>query len=541
MRKRNGMSRKHLVQYKRGQRCNALYRILIGLACIFFCVFTGCDEQAAINETSEAHDHDAGSGTIVGQTGGGITVMDPQSPIWRAGVSIPENSLDTDISISIQHGIDAAPLPEEIERAGETVRYSPDGLAFATPVELQLPYADADNDGLLDGTRVHETDITAAYYNEASGLWQQLEGAIVDPENNVVRVKTTHFSDYAAISYLQEICKDAQSRTLGPFYFSLYYNFRHSDEGYRASVSDVGIDLNVGNAVITDSESAALRYDSFKDLFDAVLDARQWEWSWEVVDAYTYFANSAMDMTESDLVFDIAASGYHEILFNWHFDYTLMSPSDMLVVKFYAASDTVCDLLDRTPATPGNLQVIETEDTRIALQWDAVYYLYGDVFYNVYMSSDGGETFDLYATASTHAITANNLTPETLYVFKVTTVFNQTLESADSNAAQATTVSPNQPPEAPTQLAATKVERDTVELTWTAAVDADGQVDAYIVYMSDNAGASFTIVDTIRDGATAATISGLSPETAYVFQITAVDDRDDESLPSEAVRITTSN
>jgi chitodextrinase len=88
----------------------------------------------------------------------------------------------------------------------------------------------------------------------------------------------------------------------------------------------------------------------------------------------------------------------------------------------------------------------------------------------------------------------------------------------------------NQPPTAPTNLTVTGKSSSSVSLSWGASTDNVG-VTGYQVRRAGS------VVATV--GGTSATVSGLSPATAYSFTVTAVDAAGNPSPASNAVSVTT--
>ncbi|GHJ26065.1 endoglucanase [Streptomyces hygroscopicus subsp. sporocinereus] len=94
-----------------------------------------------------------------------------------------------------------------------------------------------------------------------------------------------------------------------------------------------------------------------------------------------------------------------------------------------------------------------------------------------------------------------------------------------------------QPPTAPGDPAATAVGPDRVTLSWTASAAGSSPVASYQVYSGDPAGTA--PVATVDAPATSATVTGLSPATAYTFRVVARDTAGRGSPPSAPVRVTT--
>jgi hypothetical protein len=60
---------------------------------------------------------------------------------------------------------------------------------FAAPITLTLPYPDADQDGIVDGTGFAEGRLTLWFFDSQIG-WVPVSGAMVDPAANVMRATT---------------------------------------------------------------------------------------------------------------------------------------------------------------------------------------------------------------------------------------------------------------------------------------------------------------------------------------------------------------
>lgn len=93
------------------------------------------------------------------------------------------------------------------------------------------------------------------------------------------------------------------------------------------------------------------------------------------------------------------------------------------------------------------------------------------------------------------------------------------------------------PPTAPGTPVASSVGSDRVTLAWTASGAGSSPVAGYQVYSGDPAGTS--PVATVDAPATSATVTGLSPATAYTFRVVAKDTAGRSSPASAPVRVTT--
>jgi hypothetical protein len=133
----------------------------------------------------------------VGSSGGTIAVTNPSSPLIGAQADIPAGALPTTVTLTISEAQTPAGLPGQL--AGPCVDFGPDGTQFSTPVGLSLPYADADNDGKVDGTGVSEDQVKAYFFNENANAWEEVPIIGRDFDANLVRVQATHFSLYNTV------------------------------------------------------------------------------------------------------------------------------------------------------------------------------------------------------------------------------------------------------------------------------------------------------------------------------------------------------
>jgi hypothetical protein len=128
---------------------------------------------------------------IVGAGGGVVQVSDTSSPFLNAGVVIPAGALSANTVISIGE-VDAPPFPSNLIGIGAPLHFGPEGLQFAEPVTLILPYKqeDLDNAGISDPNQL---DVYT--FNTTTQAWEQVQGAKrVDTTNRVVMIDVNHFS-----------------------------------------------------------------------------------------------------------------------------------------------------------------------------------------------------------------------------------------------------------------------------------------------------------------------------------------------------------
>lgn len=68
--------------------------------------------------------------------------------------------------------------------------------------EITIPYNDANNDGVVDGTNIKADDLQVWYFNEATKLWKKEDHFTIDKTRKVATVLASHFSTFALVSSL---------------------------------------------------------------------------------------------------------------------------------------------------------------------------------------------------------------------------------------------------------------------------------------------------------------------------------------------------
>ncbi|MBB6732962.1 fibronectin type III domain-containing protein [Cohnella zeiphila] len=183
------------------------------------------------------------------------------------------------------------------------------------------------------------------------------------------------------------------------------------------------------------------------------------------------------------------------------------------------------------PSAPANLTAPSKSNVTVDLSWSASTDNVGVVGYDVYKNgTPAGSTTGANATA----FTVTGLTPSTSYSFTVKARDAAGNVSAASSALGVTTdAGDTQPPTAPGNLAVTAKTDTSVSLAWSASTDNVG-VTGYDVYAGSSLAGSTT-----GAGATAVTLNGLTPSTAYSFTVKARDASNNVSAASGAVTVTT--
>src|SRR6185437_5605184 len=154
--------------------------------------------------------------------------------------------------------------------------------------------------------------------------------------------------------------------------------------------------------------------------------------------------------------------------------------------------------------------------------------------YDVYSVS--GTTSTKVASSTTTSATLTGLTPGTAYTFDVVARDSAGNQSAASATVPVTTTSSSAtPPSAPTGVTVTATGSTTVGLRWNAATAGTAAIASYTVY---KAGSPATAVATVNAPVTTATVSGLTPSTAYQFYVVATDANGLNSAASASVSAT---
>lgn len=186
--------------------------------------------------------------------------------------------------------------------------------------------------------------------------------------------------------------------------------------------------------------------------------------------------------------------------------------------------------LQATPAGNDNAQCAQTVSVQPNAQYTLSGYVRGSY---VYLGASGTGTTDVstwtqsapdWQQLTTTFRTGANTTRVTLYTHGW---YGTGAYQADDLTLTGPGAGTGQPPAAPAAPAVGTVTSTSVTLSWPAVPGATG----YAVYRDG------TKVQTVTG--TTATVTGLTPSTAYAFQVTAVDDAG-ESAKSAAVTATTS-
>ncbi|PFG42660.1 cellulose 1,4-beta-cellobiosidase [Isoptericola jiangsuensis] len=205
---------------------------------------------------------------------------------------------------------------------------------------------------------------------------------------------------------------------------------------------------------------------------------------------------------------------------------------EMLVANAYPAIDGDGGTPDpdtQAPTAPTGLTSTAKTSTSVSLGWGAAS---DDTGVTGYTVRAGGA---VVATSATTSVTVTGLSPATAYQFTVTARDAAGNVSPASAPLTVTTSAGSgggdtQAPSVPTGLAAGTVTTSSVALTWNASTD-DVGVTGYRVLRGGQVVATVT--------GTSATVTGLTADTAYSFQVVAVDAAGNASAASAALSATT--
>ena len=188
----------------------------------------------------------------------------------------------------------------------------------------------------------------------------------------------------------------------------------------------------------------------------------------------------------------------------------------VLAVNVHGSSPSGAVSLTMPPAAPTGLVASSATNTSAALTWtDASTDETSFVVQYRAAGAQGWTTFATEAGANATTLTVTGLVAGTSYEFRVFAKHSANGLSSPSNVAS---VGTKAPPAAPTGLTVTASGSTSVSVSWTdASMDETGFEVEY-----RTGGGPWATGATVEAGVTAATVTGLSPATAYDFRVASV-------------------
>ncbi len=175
-----------------------------------------------------------------------------------------------------------------------------------------------------------------------------------------------------------------------------------------------------------------------------------------------------------------------------------------------------------TPAVPTSVAGT-AGNGQVLLNWAAPSSNGGSTItdYTIQYSRNGGTSWSTFAhsPSTATAATVTGLTNGTSYLFQVAAV---NIVGTSSQSMSSAAVTPRTIPGVPSSIVGVIGDRQ-VALNWTAPDDnGGGAITDYTVQYSSDAGSSWSTFPHSASAATAATVTGLTSGTSYVFQVAAV-------------------
>jgi len=181
------------------------------------------------------------------------------------------------------------------------------------------------------------------------------------------------------------------------------------------------------------------------------------------------------------------------------------------------------------PTTPTSVSASASSSTSVTISWNASTDSGGSGLRHYAVYRDGTRV----TTVTTTSFTNTSLTPNTTYSYQISAVDNASNESARSTAVQVTTPPLDTlAPTTPTGVSATATSSTSITVSWNASTDSGGSgLSHYAVYRDG--------VLVATPAATSYLNTSLTPDTTYSYEISAVDNANNESTRSVAAQATT--
>ncbi|MEV6015166.1 fibronectin type III domain-containing protein [Streptomyces sp. NPDC051997] len=187
---------------------------------------------------------------------------------------------------------------------------------------------------------------------------------------------------------------------------------------------------------------------------------------------------------------------------------------------------------ERLPAAATGVTAAAGSSTSVHVMWNLADENPRITRYEVY----SGTTKVKEVPGSEHMVDITRLEPSTAYVFRVRARNADGVPGPLSRPVRATTpaavAADDTAPTRPGGPQGRALGGRAVQLSWAGSSDARGVV-SYDIYQGTSK------IHSVGGAQTAAVVTGLRPNTAYVFTVRARDAADNVSAPSDSVRITT--
>jgi len=128
-------------------------------------------------------------------------------------VQIPAGTVNSNPTVVVQLiGVDTNPVNGSAEgqrNIGESRKVSIEGNpSLQHPVIIDIPYDDADDNGIVDGTSIRETSIVPYWFDTMAGEWKRVLDYEVHAKANFVRVKTYHLTEFDLFGSVTSLTAD---------------------------------------------------------------------------------------------------------------------------------------------------------------------------------------------------------------------------------------------------------------------------------------------------------------------------------------------
>jgi len=155
-----------------------------------------------------------------------ISIAEAQNGLFT-NIKINENSIDTATELTMEILNSQSDI---VKNAVSQINETPIGnfmeanfadttipIKQSNPLEIIIPYKDADNDNIIDGTKIIVDSIGIWTYSFSTNKWEKLEVIEFDKENKQITSKIPHFSMFVIMGSLAPASVENASVYPNPF------------------------------------------------------------------------------------------------------------------------------------------------------------------------------------------------------------------------------------------------------------------------------------------------------------------------------------